>query len=445
MHHQDETKPPPDPSQFPNDSIAPSSSCNELLIKKSLLKPVPTSESVKQQATKTPFDFWLLHNNILLEDFCDDHKPTSDKCSVDEWASTLSKQTAHRRTVDTKHFKRSSEITADNLKYYDEHFKEIDPEIASGKNCTQPKVLLPRPKAKAERMIPKLDCSVSTVLEKCKVSEDKCNIRIRLIQQNSYNKQTTQTLSFNVGQNSLCVFPRVKSRIENHEVPKCLRELKNQAGWSSLWHRNICQTSSNLPYLNVHQFKFLFKANMSDHNRFVPPEQIYERVVDWLSSNDFQKQEASCAKSRVENDVETNIPDNQSDITSITKVISRNEHAKSLEKTKALEEETEEDPIPKATSEKTLTQDSSDTRLQAVVERLKNNVMVNSLRKITDLSSWQLYNKRIKSNSKPPSIPAILEKDEIVCFPLYTLTSLLLVYLLRKYDQYLVNLLFCPY
>lgn len=410
------------------------STCNPLLIKKSVLKPIPQAakNNKKTPATKTPFDYWLTQNKILDKD----RATTTDKCSTttDEWSSAISK----RRKVAKKRKQRKS------FKYFDEHFREVNPELQS--SVSTPELTTP-----ITKVVPERDLNVSVFKSRSSIDlsrssnesdDDVRRIKIRLIKQNSYNKQLMQTLSFDQKRNALFVSREICTRIGEHDVPACLREGNYQEGLS-LVSRNACHTSNNLPYLNGHQFKFLFKNNMSDHNnRFVPPEQIYERVVDWLSSNDFQKHEVdSSTKSAADNEFETNIPDGQSDITSITRVISR-QYEKRFEN--AADESNE---VPKTTSEKTvLTQDSSDARLQAVVDKLKNNVMVNSLKKITNLSSWQLYNKRIKNNPKPPSIPAILEKDELVCFPLYTFTPLLLFYLLyTNYKEYLIYFLFCPY
>lgn len=408
------------------------STYNPLLIKKSVLKPIPqTKTNKKTPAIKTPFDYWLTQNKIL-----DNDRATTDQYSTtDEWSSAVSK-----RKVEKKFTRKRKQRKT--LKYFDEHFREVNPDLPS--SISNPELTTP-----ITKVIPERDLNVSVFKSQSSIDlstndsdDDVHKIKIRLIQQSSYNKQLMRTLSFDQKRNALYVSREICTRIGEHDVPTCLREGNYQEGLS-LVSRNACHTSNNLPYLNGHQFKFLFKNNMSDHNnRFVPPEQIYERVVDWLSSNDFQKHEVdSSTKSAVENEFETNIPDYQSDITSITKVIDR-QYERRLED--AVNESNE---VPKTTSEKTvLTQDSSDARLQAVVEKLKNNVMVNSWKKITNLSSWQLYNKRIKNNPKPPSIPAILEKDELVCFPLYTFTPLLLIYLLyTNYNEYLIYLLFCPY
>lgn len=442
----------------------PSTSTNQLLMKKSMLKPVPQPECKKAQTAKTVFDYWLTQNKILM----DNEKTASDRCSTDGWSSVVS-----RRTVKKK---RKRQRQNRQLKYYDEHFREVSPnfqtsvsspEMSSAVTApvtkvppeldvnepvlktSQSSVNLALPERDMNESVPKISQSSIDLSRKSKESiDDVYKVKIRLIKQNSYNKQLSQTLSFDLKRNALYVSPKIWTKIKEHDVPRCLRDRNYQEGLSSI-SRNICHTSNNLPYLNVHQFKFLFKANMSEHNRFVPPEQIYERVVDWLSSNDFQKHEVDSTKSAVDNsnDVETNLPDGQSDITSITKVIDREEQKRQEDHVEEVKEVAEETQVPKTTSEKTvLTQDSSDARLQAVVEKLKNNVMVNSLKKITNLSSWQLYNSRIKSSPKAPSIPTILEKDELVCFPLYTFTPLLFFYLLfTKYNHYLIFLLFCPY
>lgn len=383
------------------------------------MEPISRVDSKKATKTKTPFDYWLTQNKIIITDF------SNNGVTSDEWSGTVSKKVVKKQSQHKQ------------LKYYDEHFREVNPDLRSYVSSPEMSSTI----TAANEIFPTLKTSRSSIELSKNSDEDRQNsIKIRLIKQDSYNKQLTQRLSFDFSRNALYIFPETCSEIEEHVVPKCLRESGHQEGLL-LYSRNTCHTSNNLPYLNAHQFKFLCKANMSEHNRFVPPEQIYERVVDWLSSNDFQKQESDNTKSSAENEFETNLPDNQSDITSITKVIIREERKK-LEK--ALEEIEE---VPKTISDKTVvTQDSSDARLQAVVDKLKNNVMVNSLKKITNLTSWQLYNKRLQSCSKPPSIPAILENEEVVCFPLYTFTFLFFIYLLfTNYKEYLIYFLFCPY
>lgn len=361
-------------------------SLNELLLKKSMLKPVVRNEQ-QVEDVKTPFDYWLKQNE--------------DK---------------------------------EELKFFDENFREVSAGLLAATSSSVMTVQ-EAPERDLNVTISKSSLEESSVTPEGKSS---CDIKIRLIKQDSYNKQLTQTLSYNLKQNALYVSPKQKSHIKDHYVPKCLREGKYQAGYP-LATGNTCHTSNNLPFLNVHQFKFLFKANMSDHHLSVPPEQIYERVVEWLNSSGDTAQKAEII---LENEFETNIPGNLSDISSITKVINKERWRRS-----DLEKLVEGDEVPRKVSENTvLTQDSSDARLQSFVEKLRNNAMVKGLKKITNLSALQLYKMRMNANSKTPSIPAILEKDEVVCFSLYTFPFLMfLTLLLTSYNEFFIFILFCPY
>lgn len=436
------------PSQ--NNSL-PRPSLNELLLTKSMLKPVAHNESQKVENTKTPFDHWLNQNEVAQNAGAENSRQ-SESTGCDK----LKKE----------------------LKFYDENFREVSPEDLQANviNTTGTATItttsysaLTTIQETSERdstvsvlatssssaslnssstvFIKDLNQEVNQNLNVTPESKSTdayaCDIKIRMIKQDSYNKQLTQTLSFNFQQNELYVFPKQKSQIKDHYVPKCLREGNYQAG-GPLLSRNTCQTSSNLPFLNVHQFKFLFKSNMSDHHLSVPPEQIYERVVDWLNSSGdtAEKSEIENAKYTFENEFETNIPGNLSDISSITKVLNK-ERLRREEYMNLMEG----DEVPRKVSENTvLTQDSSDARLQTFVEKLRNNAMVKGLKKITNLSALQLYRIRMSINSKTPSIPAILEKDEVVCFHIYSFTPILLLFLLfTNYSEYLVLFLFCPY
>lgn len=380
LKQDDKMKPAQSDSQLPPHPV----SVNELLLKKSMLKPVVRCHEQQVEDVKTPFDYWLKQNE-------------------------------------------------EELKFFDENFREVSPDLQTA----------PSSSVLSVQETPERDLNVNvskSSLGEPVIPEGKssCDIKIRLIKQDSYNKQLTQTLSFNLKQNALYVSPKQKSPIKDHYVPKCLREGKYQAGYPFATG-NTCHTSNNLPFLNVHQFKFLFKANMSDHHLSVPPEQIYERVVEWLNSSGDTAQKAEIT---LENEFETNIPGNLSDISSITKVINKERWKKS-----DLEKVVEGDEVPRKVSEKTvLTQDSSDARLQSFVEKLRNNAMVKGLKKITNLSALQLYKMRMNANSKTPSIPAILEKDEAVCFSLYTFPFLLLLtLLLTNYNDFFIFILFCPY
>lgn len=389
-----------------------STNVNELLLKRSMLKPVSHKKSKKFLKTETPFDYWINKNEILAND-------CSNKPASSFWNDTEDSQ----------------------LKFYDEHFREITPERDAAvlqTSITKTDVIWKNSNINTVKSS-KNNCISSSDSSECDSSEDvaSCDIKIRLIKQDSYNKQLTQTFSFNFKQNILYVSPKKCSQIKEHCVPRCLRDRNYQEGLSLL-SRTICHTSKNLPILNFYEYKLLFNKNMSDHCFVSTPEEMYERVVNWLNRNNVENPEDDNEKSVVDqNKLETNISGNLSDISSISKVLKQ-------QRKQCNEKITE---VPKTVSEKTvLTQDSSDARLQAVVQKLKNSAMVNNLKKITNLNSLQMYRRRVKTNSKTPPIPSILESEELVCFPLYTFITFLSFYLLfTKYREYLICFLFCPY
>lgn len=361
----------------------PCSSYNELLTKKSTLRHVSFSKPKRRSSTKTPFDYWLLRDKIIVEENLDE-KATGDKCCTDEWNSTISRKTVEK-TV-TK-----------QLKYYDENFKEINPDFSSVRSSSSSKLV------SCERY--KTDDSVS----------EKTDVVIRLIEQNSYNRQLMQTLHFNVKQNSLFVFPKVQSPIKRHYVPRCLRFTSHKEGWLNI---GSCQ-----------RIKFLSENNMAHRKRSAETEQTYERVVSWLNTSEFQKHIEDAPSATVG----TEIIDSQSDV-----AIENSEQNREVVKK-------QESPVEKSSEKTLLTQDSSDALLQATVDKLKNNAMIRSFKKLTWISSWQLYSKKIESDSKPPPIPTIPEKNEVVLFSLYTLTFFLVFCLLNKCNEFTVAVLFCPY
>lgn len=80
----------------------PIPSSNELLLKKSMLKPVFRNETPKVSNTRTPFDFWIKQNEMLVNDCLNDRVSVLDDFSCKEESE---------------------------LKFFYENFREVSPDL----------------------------------------------------------------------------------------------------------------------------------------------------------------------------------------------------------------------------------------------------------------------------------------------------------------------------
>lgn len=453
----------------------PNRSLNELLMKKSMLRPIPprTGDSeCKRTVARTPFDYWLHHNELNLIHKVTKEKDKGDKCSTDEWNSLTSKRTSVNKTSkylqNLNKFAEAEELN--HLKYYDEDFMEIYPDFISLKSYSNPEILLSngsidpvrsfdRSTSKCTVLHPKhkhmkyANSNSGSVLCRSMNFEKQsqtpqCNLKIRFFNQDSYNCQLSQSLQYNVKRNSFTVFPKTASHINgnHHIVPKCLRSGKYPVGWSfANGNRNICHTH-NLAFLNVRQFKFLFTSNMSDSNRKVPAEQVYNRIVKWVKTSDFKSPDSGSSESVVP-EIETNILEGHSDITSITK---RMENKEKLKQYNSIVINNDIKVVKAILEEKSPTPSNSFDKLKPAVETFKGDDKLNSLKKHSSFSPWQIYTDRIKSNIKTPGkFPIILEGSESVCLPLpmlvFTTAFLFYMFVVIYNYELTVLLFFCPY
>lgn len=387
-------------------------------------------------------------------------------------------------------------LIENKFKYFDENFNEIVPDFVSIKsygssfefsyesnfkqtlqyteNCSQTitdgvhdvtleefdfKIppLPPPPPIKSRVSLEELNFKMPAPPIKTRVSDSNLKgknsiINISVVEENTLNQYFERVFMYDLKTGTFTIHPRTTNKIKNHYVPKCLRKTNLVPGCISNNNPNChpLNTNNNLTHTNV-PFKFLCTSNMTEPDKKVPPEQIYDRVVDWLSTSDFQKSDTDTTKPAIPPlEVETNIIEGHSDITSITKRM-ENEDKLRLYNNIIVK------PVVADTksSEKTVagTPDSSEPNLAAAFKSLENNnKMVKTLGKLTNYSPWQLYSDRVKAAANKVlagGFPAILETEEPVRVPFVSYAHSLLFLLLSMaviyHFQHTLLIIFCPY
>lgn len=171
--------------------------------------------------------------------------------------------------------------------------------------------------------------------------------------------------------------------------------------------------------------------NMSE-SKLLTPEQTYRRVHDWISKSDFVGNETSFGDKIEEHEcsehlnVETNILDKLTDITSVTKQI---DSSCNCLKPEAVE----------------VKKDKSVESISSFVKSLKKDAK--SLVKCS-ASPWALYEGRNKLKADlPQKFCSINEAEETVC-PIVLFISIYLLFVLCSYVSFyntITLLLFSPY
>lgn len=266
-----------------------------------------------------------------------------------------------------------------------------------------------------------------------------CNLKIRHV----YNEKLSQILEYNTASDSVTILPKKATQIADHVVPKCLRDRNHQEPcYFSTYRTNQSQTSC----LNPRQFKFLLSNNMSDCEQPVQAEQVYSRVADWLNMSDFQKCDGDSTVIVPANEIETNIVEGHSDITSITKRIEDKEMRKLYEKIVVREPEEACDDLGVGEVDVVDVSGSSGPNFDNLKGKEKEEV--EGCRKIKNVSAWEMYSERIRNGFRlPTTFPAILETDETVGVPFLFpfLPILLFILSVIYFNDTTAMILFCPY
>lgn len=271
-------------------------------------------------------------------------------------------------------------------------------------------------------------------------SEDR-SVKIRHVQTNVYNEKLSQIIEYSPTTDSVTIYPKRASQNADHVVPRCLRDPNYQVpSYFSTYRTNQSQTSC----LNPRQFKYLLSNNMSDCEQPVQAEQVYSRVTDWLNMNDFRKCDGDSTVVVPANEIETNIVEGHSDITSITKRIEDKEMRRLYEKIVVREPAGEDLGVGEV--DVVDVSGSSGPNFDCLKE--KEGEDVGGCKKVKNVSAWQMYTERIRNGFKlPTTFPAILETDETVGVPLLFpfLPVLFFILSVTYINDAAAVILFCPY
>lgn len=179
--------------------------------------------------------------------------------------------------------------------------------------------------------------------------------------------------------------PKINDRnLKNNASPYCNDQFK-------------CQK-----FTNLNKFKVSSLCKMSG-TKIVPPDRTFDRVNNWLKHCDFNcATECSLlAQDKNEIQVETNLQDKLTDITSITKEIERKLSANTKE-TNA-----EKENLKSNSSMPQIKESSESIRMFK-----KNMKLQKSIRKNWNGSSWEMYHDRRRSRSEPINPFAVIVENE---------------------------------
>ncbi|KAG5890928.1 hypothetical protein JTB14_019871 [Gonioctena quinquepunctata] len=205
-------------------------------------------------------------------------------------------------------------------------------------------------------------------------------IRIRLIEKKTRNRFTLQNIEFFSSSNQLTISSKI--------------------GISRIPSRKNVQVSTDTKYFQYHKPDNR-KSNFSPANRNTMNEgdcthnQIYSRVSNWISSNDFLSQE----NSKADTDIDTVISNSKiTDITSVSK----------MDQYSGIRVEERTDVVNFSESE---IQVSSEEKFAEKIKNL-NNKSVRTLSKFSQYSPFQHGVANLKSASAPPTQFSVIVEGE---------------------------------
>lgn len=226
--------------------------------------------------------------------------------------------------------------------------------------------------------------------------------------------------------------------------------LKNPPGYveqKKIINYQKCQSPSK--FWNSDKFKsFSNMSNIKD----LGPNYAYQRVNEWIKKSDFENSFLfgdKLEEPEPEIQIETNITDKLTDITSVTKEMELKKMNKESEKKQIYVEKCEDEKFDnlvqtESSKDGKVNEETSLESISAFVQNLKNEIKCTE--KVVTVSPWTLYEGRAKSKHECISkFSPISESDETVrYFTLFFFFCITPILSLTFYD-YLILFFFSPY